>query len=43
MDVGMLPNPPRLSILTKRADGGERGMRDIACFVFVICLAKIVV
>jgi hypothetical protein len=39
--VGMLPNPPRLSILTRRADGGERGMRDIACFVFVVCLAKL--
>jgi hypothetical protein len=35
LDVGMLQNPPRLSILTRRGGGSEAGMRNelLACFL----------
>jgi hypothetical protein len=42
LDVGMLQNYPRLSILTRRGGGSEAGMRNrlLACF-FVVCLEKL--
>ena len=35
LDVGMLQNPPRLSILSRRGGGSEAGMRNelLACFL----------
>jgi hypothetical protein len=42
LDVGMLPNPPRLSILTRRADGGKEGMRNGLLASFLLSVLKIV-
>jgi hypothetical protein len=38
LDVGMLRNPPRLSILTRRGGGSEAGMRNelLACFLMSV-------
>jgi hypothetical protein len=41
LDVVMLQNPPRLSILTRRADGGERGIRNRLLALFLSSVLKI--